>query len=716
MAHNSKPNNQNRYVPPHKRKINSIPRNSPSPSPNHLSYRSNYRHSPHRHRTKYKHYNNNNINNSPRYDSHYNNYHHHNNDYQYYQQSSYQQQSPHHHQQFEAPSKTKVYLSNQDARYYNTPKSEYDQNDQHFEDSKSLRSFSDSHSQHSEFLDVTNEFINNDEEDTKMEMDPMPKVANEKIKKEKSENDIAFEQYLIKYKEEHKQTYIAPFLSRRLRKEYDFATKERMKQLRLEQREAMKQRTDDWIQKQHPDDEDNKEESQINRTYPDEYLFFRNYYEKNSKKYIEWQDMRHDGWHNAHLEKFFNLKHKNQDNKSRSSEKNIVSLFRRFYRYAIDIDNCCSYRQDLISILQKNQNKDYVYFLDIGFAPGGMSRLLLDANAKIYGVGLTLPPYECGNAYIQELLYEDRFLSREHDIVELAKKVKNRSDFLTHCIQNDYATKSESSVLQQQGWHRFGGFDLIIVGITLHQDFNSNERLDHQILLSELYIAFLTLNEGGSILIRHKIALDCIHQHILFIFLKCFGDYQSGKPLTEFAIRKTFWILWKGFDRNKCQKLKIVQGLRRLIQNFDPLKPPYGKNPETQQYYNPHMIEETPQQIVDELDGGLINVMDPVFEIQMKSLRSYCSGKKDRLCSGGRYCKMADCNRAHVKEECIDGFYDALINVDHVMNEEVLMNKHHSRILMSLDKRMQQRQHKQYRNHYNNENVSSNWRRIGDNY
>merc|ERR1712228_437475 len=295
----------------------------------------------------------------------------------------------------------------------------------------------------------------------------------------------------------------------------------------------------------------------------------------------------------------------------------------------------------------------------------------------------------------------------------LGKKVKNRSDFLKHCIQNDYATKSESSILQNIGWHRFGGFDLVIIGITLHQDFNSNERLDHQILLSELYIAFLTLNDGGSILIRHKIALDCIHQHILYIFLKCFDDYQSGKPLTEFAIRKTFWILWKDFDKNKCQKLKIVSGLRRLIHNFDIMRPPYGKNPVTQQYFHPHMIEHTPQEIVDELDGGLVNVMDPVFEIQMKSLRSYCSGKKDRLCPNGKNCKLEDCNRAHNKEDCIDGFYDAMMRVDEVMNDEVVRNKHHSRILKSLEKRMKHMQNRQNKQQYRN-NKTSNWRRNGN--
>merc|ERR1712130_640558 len=132
------------------------------------------------------------------------------------------------------------------------------------------------------------------------------------------------------------------------------------------------------------------------------------------------------------------------------------SLFRRFYRYAIDIDNVCYYKQDLISISSGNNNKS-VYFLDIGFAPGGMSRLLLDGNDNIYGVGITLPPYESGNAFISELLHNQRFLCREHDIVELGKKVKTRTDFLTNCIQNDYSTNSGLSPLNN-GWCDFRGF------------------------------------------------------------------------------------------------------------------------------------------------------------------------------------------------------------------------------------------------------------------
>ena len=149
-----------------------------------------------------------------------------------------------------------------------------------------------------------------------------------------------------------------------------------------------------------------------------------------------------------------------------------------------------------------------------------------------------------------------------------------------------------------------------------------------------------------------------------------------------------FWIKWTGFDRAAAQSLRVVAFLRKLCHEYDGNAPPYGKNPKTQQYHNPKMIDKTPQHIVAELGDAMIAVMDPVFEVQMKSLRSFCSGKKDRLCSKGKYCKRTDCNRAHCAEDCIDGFYEALCSVDEVVRQQVALHRRHSKILHSLGRTM----------------------------
>ena len=85
-------------------------------------------------------------------------------------------------------------------------------------------------------------------------------------------------------------------------------------------------------------------------------------------------------------------------------------------------------------------------------------------------IGITLPQYECGNACIPELLRDERFLCREYDVVDLCKKVSNRTDFLRHCMEMDYSTLVITSFARAARAQRtqFGGFDLVIVCITCH--------------------------------------------------------------------------------------------------------------------------------------------------------------------------------------------------------------------------------------------------------
>ena len=81
-----------------------------------------------------------------------------------------------------------------------------------------------------------------------------------------------------------------------------------------------------------------------------------------------------------------------------------------------------------------NISNNYSYFMDIGFAPGGMSQLLLDCNKSTYGIGITLPPEDKGNAYAIELeTQHNRYSVKEHDICILSKQVKNKLDFMKIC-------------------------------------------------------------------------------------------------------------------------------------------------------------------------------------------------------------------------------------------------------------------------------------------
>ena len=80
----------------------------------------------------------------------------------------------------------------------------------------------------------------------------------------------------------------------------------------------------------------------------------------------------------------------------RTQAKVAKPLFNRFLRYACDIDNGVHFAAKAAAIASERGS---CWFLDFGFAPGGMSEMLLAAHPAIQGVGVTLDPAEGGNAF-----------------------------------------------------------------------------------------------------------------------------------------------------------------------------------------------------------------------------------------------------------------------------------------------------------------------------
>jgi hypothetical protein len=76
-----------------------------------------------------------------------------------------------------------------------------------------------------------------------------------------------------------------------------------------------------------------------------------------------------------------------------SLRESVGELYNRFLRYAADIDNTTGYIKDAVA------STDEFWFLDLGFAPGGMVALLLDSGIKVRGVGVNLSPDKGGNVY-----------------------------------------------------------------------------------------------------------------------------------------------------------------------------------------------------------------------------------------------------------------------------------------------------------------------------
>ena len=81
---------------------------------------------------------------------------------------------------------------------------------------------------------------------------------------------------------------------------------------------------------------------------------------------------------------------------------------------------------------------------DFGFAPGGMSHLLLSKHKGMRGSGVTLDPEQGGNVWPDWLDRDPRFFSCVGDVVDMAKDEVNLPQMLQ--LPND-----------------FEGFDFVIV-------------------------------------------------------------------------------------------------------------------------------------------------------------------------------------------------------------------------------------------------------------
>lgn len=268
------------------------------------------------------------------------------------------------------------------------------------------------------------------------------------------------------------------------------------------------------------------------------------YYTARSAVFRHWTETRQQGISNPYVSAFFEGKERGRDSGLRSSAQASKPLFNRFLRYACDIDNGVQFSARAAEIAER---QGCCWFLDFGFAPGGMSELLLAAHPAVRGVGVTLAPEEGGNSYPDDFASSKggRFVPVVADVIRMAR---------------DGASVAAAAGLPPD----FPGFDLVIVGITIHQKAEGEEynELKDLLHLCQLALTWPAIRPGGACLMRMHLSLRLIDFHLLGFMLTHFagdggptaghtpgaGVAAATKPMSEFAMRKTFWVLYQGFD------------------------------------------------------------------------------------------------------------------------------------------------------------------------
>lgn len=294
-----------------------------------------------------------------------------------------------------------------------------------------------------------------------------------------------------------------------------------------------------------------------------------------------------------------------------SAPKSIEDLFTRFLRYAADIDNGTEFVEKARKIALTTEDFS---FLDIGFAPGGMAALLLDVDQSICGIGINLDPEKGGNVYPSSM-ESSRFHVLTRDVIELARD--SSLDFL------ELFPKSSISK-----------FNFVIIGITTsgsnQKQVNGMDELELKDLLhfSQLLLAFKFLKRGGAILMRIHLGLRLVDLHILSLILDHFsGQPVVSKPLTEFAMRKTFWLYVDGFEPSE----EALERLSTLVKSGS--LPAYAASANEQgSLNNSILVTYGIDELLKRHGTHIVKLLSPMWLVQTKVLHAIMDGKRERCC------------------------------------------------------------------------------------
>lgn len=151
-----------------------------------------------------------------------------------------------------------------------------------------------------------------------------------------------------------------------------------------------------------------------------------------------------------------------------------------------------------------------------------MAELLLSTHPNIKGVGVSLDPSDNGNVYLEELNSNPRFKVLLGDVISLARSGANVA---TECgLPAD-----------------FPGFDLCIIGITIHQDNQEGDNMNQLkdlLHFCQIYLSLKVIKPGAMAMMRMHMSSRLVDCHLLSFMLskfdlQCFTAKEKATQLIQ---------------------------------------------------------------------------------------------------------------------------------------------------------------------------------------
>ncbi|KAG8956635.1 hypothetical protein FRC04_000113 [Tulasnella sp. 424] len=248
-------------------------------------------------------------------------------------------------------------------------------------------------------------------------------------------------------------------------------------------------------------------------------------------------------------------------------------------------------------------------FLDLGCAPGGYSKCVLETNSRAIGTGICLPINDGGHLFMLPKHLRARYTVRYADMTK-------------YNLQNGESEGSGPALPFSSA-----SFDMVIVdGHALHtREFNSG--LPHILLLTQMIIALEAVNDGGIIFIKLSKVASFSTASILYLFDSICSSLETIKPRGVHGNRRTFYTIVRGAQRGEVLE-GYVNTLRSMRQSLINLG---DSDPDLVDSILP-IYEQivTPAQLKEEYISRLIELGTPVWEVQKESLASLIRNNRNR--------------------------------------------------------------------------------------
>ncbi|KAG8924559.1 hypothetical protein FRC00_005007 [Tulasnella sp. 408] len=192
-------------------------------------------------------------------------------------------------------------------------------------------------------------------------------------------------------------------------------------------------------------------------------------------------------------------------------------------------------------------------FLDLGCAPGGYSKCILETNPKATGTGVCLPVDDGGHLFMLPKYLQDRYTVHYADMTKYNLRNGEGKGY-TYAYPPPFRPAS---------------FDLVVAdGHPLHtREFNA--RVPHVLVITQLIIAVNAVKEGGTIFIKLSKFTSFNTASILYLLDSICSSMETIKPRTVHGNRGTFYTIVRGVQRGEALKgcLNVLHQMRQEFLN-----------------------------------------------------------------------------------------------------------------------------------------------------